>query len=455
MLNRRSFLAADRRLCRPAACSPGKRGGGQPAWHRRLPRCAARSTPPTSASSPARLTTRARLSPRCCARHPTATCRCSCRRAPMSSPTCRCRRVSGSPACPARRASSMAATAICCIAEDAEHIELTGIGLRRRQPLDRRPCARPARPPPRRSRSSSTIARSSAAARTASRSRRVAGRIERSKFRARPTPASIRSRPPACRSSGNTVSDCANGGILVHRWQPAEDGTIVTRQPRRAHRRRAAAAPARTATASTSSAPTTSIVSNNIVSRLRLLGDPRQQRQQHADHRQHLLAVGRNRRSMPNSPSKARSSTPTSSTAPPTASRSSISTKAAAWRVCSGNIVRNLVDRRPLPGRSARLRRRHHRRGRLRRHRQRRRERAALRHADRLGAVHAQRGRHRQRHPQGRNRHRRHRGRRRGLGGHLRQCHRRRPKRRHRRPSLGRAGDRRSRLDQAMPAMRI
>ncbi|UCI25271.1 TIGR03808 family TAT-translocated repetitive protein [Mesorhizobium sp. B2-8-5] len=28
--------------------------------------------------------------------------------------------------------------------------------------------------------------------------------------------------------SGNTVSDCANGGILVHRWQAAEDGTIVS-----------------------------------------------------------------------------------------------------------------------------------------------------------------------------------------------------------------------------------
>lgn len=27
---------------------------------------------------------------------------------------------------------------------------------------------------------------------------------------------------------GNTVSDCANGGILVHRWQQAEDGTIVS-----------------------------------------------------------------------------------------------------------------------------------------------------------------------------------------------------------------------------------
>ncbi|MDG4900589.1 MULTISPECIES: TIGR03808 family TAT-translocated repetitive protein [unclassified Mesorhizobium] len=28
--------------------------------------------------------------------------------------------------------------------------------------------------------------------------------------------------------SGNTISDCANGGILVHRWQQAEDGTIVS-----------------------------------------------------------------------------------------------------------------------------------------------------------------------------------------------------------------------------------
>jgi uncharacterized secreted repeat protein (TIGR03808 family) len=28
--------------------------------------------------------------------------------------------------------------------------------------------------------------------------------------------------------TGNTVSDCANGGILVHRWQAGEDGTMVT-----------------------------------------------------------------------------------------------------------------------------------------------------------------------------------------------------------------------------------
>jgi uncharacterized secreted repeat protein (TIGR03808 family) len=28
--------------------------------------------------------------------------------------------------------------------------------------------------------------------------------------------------------AGNTVSDCANGGILVHRWQSADDGTIVS-----------------------------------------------------------------------------------------------------------------------------------------------------------------------------------------------------------------------------------
>ncbi len=28
--------------------------------------------------------------------------------------------------------------------------------------------------------------------------------------------------------TGNTVADCANGGILVHRWQAGDDGTIVT-----------------------------------------------------------------------------------------------------------------------------------------------------------------------------------------------------------------------------------
>ena len=28
--------------------------------------------------------------------------------------------------------------------------------------------------------------------------------------------------------SGNTVSDCGNGGILVWRWSAGEDGTIVT-----------------------------------------------------------------------------------------------------------------------------------------------------------------------------------------------------------------------------------
>jgi uncharacterized secreted repeat protein (TIGR03808 family) len=28
--------------------------------------------------------------------------------------------------------------------------------------------------------------------------------------------------------SSNTIADCANGGILVHRWQAAEDGTIVS-----------------------------------------------------------------------------------------------------------------------------------------------------------------------------------------------------------------------------------
>ena len=73
---------------------------------------------------------------------------------------------------------------------------------------------------------------------------------------ARPMPASIPSRRPGLPITGNTVSDCADGGILVHRWQRA---TTARSSPATASSGSAprAAAPASTATASTSSAPTT------------------------------------------------------------------------------------------------------------------------------------------------------------------------------------------------------
>lgn len=57
---------------------------------------------------------------------------------------------------------------------------------------------------------------------------RVSGRIERSEI-SNVADAGIWSvEAGRLQITGNTVADCGNGGVLVHRWQPAEDGTIVT-----------------------------------------------------------------------------------------------------------------------------------------------------------------------------------------------------------------------------------
>lgn len=56
----------------------------------------------------------------------------------------------------------------------------------------------------------------------------VGGRIERCSF-SRTADAGIYSVDARrLRISGNTVSDCDNGGILVHRWQSGDDGTLIT-----------------------------------------------------------------------------------------------------------------------------------------------------------------------------------------------------------------------------------
>ena len=59
---------------------------------------------------------------------------------------------------------------------------------------------------------------------------RSRGRIERSThFAARAAAAvSMRVENRNFSITGNEVSACANGGILVHRWQDGEDGTIVS-----------------------------------------------------------------------------------------------------------------------------------------------------------------------------------------------------------------------------------
>ncbi|HHZ07549.1 MAG TPA: TIGR03808 family TAT-translocated repetitive protein [Rhizobiales bacterium] len=57
---------------------------------------------------------------------------------------------------------------------------------------------------------------------------RVAGRIEASAISGAAEAGIYSVEAAGLTIAGNTVSDCANGGILVHRWQAADDGTIVT-----------------------------------------------------------------------------------------------------------------------------------------------------------------------------------------------------------------------------------
>ena len=54
------------------------------------------------------------------------------------------------------------------------------------------------------------------------------GRIERSQISGAADAGIYSVEAGGLEITGNTVSDCANGGILVHRWQAADDGTIVS-----------------------------------------------------------------------------------------------------------------------------------------------------------------------------------------------------------------------------------
>lgn len=57
---------------------------------------------------------------------------------------------------------------------------------------------------------------------------RVGGRIENSTISGAADVGIYSVESTGLRISANDVSDCSNGGILVHRWQAADDGTIVT-----------------------------------------------------------------------------------------------------------------------------------------------------------------------------------------------------------------------------------
>ncbi|MGX5846563.1 TIGR03808 family TAT-translocated repetitive protein [Mesorhizobium sp. PL10] len=56
----------------------------------------------------------------------------------------------------------------------------------------------------------------------------AAGRVERSEVRGAADAGIYSVEAAGLAISDNTVSDCGNGGILVHRWQQAEDGTVVS-----------------------------------------------------------------------------------------------------------------------------------------------------------------------------------------------------------------------------------
>lgn len=57
---------------------------------------------------------------------------------------------------------------------------------------------------------------------------RVGGRVERTEITGAADAGIYSVDAMGLQIAGNTVSDCANGGILVHRWQSAADGTIVS-----------------------------------------------------------------------------------------------------------------------------------------------------------------------------------------------------------------------------------
>ena len=57
---------------------------------------------------------------------------------------------------------------------------------------------------------------------------RVAGRIERTTISGAADAGIYSVEGKGLAIAGNNVSDCANGGILVHRWQVADDATLVT-----------------------------------------------------------------------------------------------------------------------------------------------------------------------------------------------------------------------------------
>ena len=100
--------------------------------------------------------------------------------------------------------------------------------FRRRQPLDRRLCAGPASISAASPTPSIDNCQIVGSGKNGIALDRVGGRIERIDDLGRGRRRHLLGRGRRARDHRQHVSDCANGGILVHRWQPADDGTIVT-----------------------------------------------------------------------------------------------------------------------------------------------------------------------------------------------------------------------------------
>jgi uncharacterized secreted repeat protein (TIGR03808 family) len=56
---------------------------------------------------------------------------------------------------------------------------------------------------------------------------RISGRLERSEITGAADAGIYSVEAGKLQISGNTISDCGNGGILVHRWHTADDGTMI------------------------------------------------------------------------------------------------------------------------------------------------------------------------------------------------------------------------------------
>ncbi len=360
----------------------------------------------------------------CWRRRRRAPFRSSCRRAAMSCRTSSCPRN-------VRLSGVAGATRIVYggngylfSGQDTELVVAVGHRHRRRQSMDQGRRAGTRRPQRRPRASTLDNCRIVGSGKSAIALERVGGRISRSTITGAADVGIYSVEAGRLEISGNTVTDCGNGGILVHRWQPGDDGTMVTGN----RVERIAAHDGGTGQHGNGinvfRADNVTVANNwiadcaftavrsNSGNNVQITGN-------------HCLRSGE---TAIYSEFSFQGAVISSNIVDGAANGISIVNfnEGGRMAVCQGNIVRNLTSDGPYRSDPPGFGVGHRGRGRHDRHRQCRRARTGLRHPDRLGAVHAQRGGHRQRHPRSCGRHRCLGGRGFGQRRHLRQHHRRR-----------------------------